>query len=289
MMNRILEEMLEKYHPLNIKDETNAIKEILQEIVLSGLSRGGFFNEAAFYGGSALRIFYKLNRFSEDLDFALINPNKDFSLDKYIPYISKELSSYGLNLEINVKEKSKDSNITSAFLKGDTKEHILKFFPKENFAELSYLLKDIKIKFEIDINPPKGATYELKYKLLPTPHQIQVYDEPSLFSGKIHAILCRGWKERVKGRDLFDYIFFLSKDTKFNLNLLENKLKESKYIEKDEVLTLDKVKTMLIDKFNNINYDNAKEDVVSFIDTPSALDIWSKDFFVSITDKIGAL
>ena len=96
-MNKVLEEMLDKYNPQNIKDKTNAIKEILQEIVLSGLSRGGFFNEAAFYGGSALRIFYKLNRFSEDLDFALINPNKDFSLDKYIPYISKELSSYGQN------------------------------------------------------------------------------------------------------------------------------------------------------------------------------------------------
>ncbi len=285
-MNKVLEEMLEKYHPLNIKDKTNAIKEILQEIVLSGLSRGGFFNEAAFYGGSALRIFYKLNRFSEDLDFALVSPNKDFSLDKYIPYVSKELNSYGLNLDIKIKEKTKESNITSAFLKGDTKEHILMFFPKENLEELSYLLKDIKIKFEIDINPPEGATYELKYKLLPTPHQIQVYDEPSLFAGKIHAILCRGWKERVKGRDLFDYVFFLSKETKFNLKLLENKLKESKYIDASEVLTLDKVKTMLIDKFKSINYDNAKEDVISFIDNTSSLDIWGEDFFITITDNL---
>lgn len=287
-MNKVLEEMLDKYNPQNIKDKTNAIKEILQEIVLSGLSRGGFFNEAAFYGGSALRIFYKLNRFSEDLDFALINPNKDFSLDNYIPYITKELNSYGLNLDIKVKEKIKDSNITSAFLKGDTKEHILMFFPKENLDDLSYLLKDIKIKFEIDINPPKGATYELKYKLLPTPHQIQVYDEPSLFAGKIHAILCRGWKERVKGRDLFDYVFFLSKETKINLTLLENKLKESNFIKDNEVLTLDRVKEMLIDKFKSINYDNAKEDVISFIDTPSSLDMWGKDFFISITSKLDA-
>ena len=287
-MNKVLEEMLEKYNPQNIKDKTNAIKEILQEIVLSGLSRGGFFNEAAFYGGSALRIFYKLNRFSEDLDFALINPNKDFSLDRYIPYITKELNSYGLNLDIKVKEKTKDSNITSAFLKGDTKEHILMFFPKENLDELSYLLKDIKIKFEIDINPPKGATYELKYKLLPTPHQIQVYDEASLFAGKIHAILCRGWKERVKGRDLFDYVFFLSKETKINLTLLENKLKESNFIKDNEVLTLDRVKEMLIDKFNSINYDNAKEDVISFIDNSSSLDVWGKDFFISITSNLDA-
>ena len=191
-------------------------------------------------------------------------------------------------MDIKVKEKTKDSNITSAFLKGDTKEHILMFFPKENLDELSYLLKDIKIKFEIDINPPQGATYELKYKLLPTPHQIQIYDESSLFAGKIHAILCRGWKERVKGRDLFDYVFFLSKETKINLKLLENKLKESNFIKKDEVLTLDKVKNMLIDKFKSINYDNAKEDVISFIDNPSSLDMWGKDFFISITSKLDA-
>ena len=116
-MNNIIEQMLSKYEIKNINDEINALKEIIQEIVLSGLSRGGFFNEAAFYGGTALRVFYKLDRFSEDLDFALISPNKDFDLSKYFAYIEKELKAYGLNLEINTKQKSKDSNIKSAFLK----------------------------------------------------------------------------------------------------------------------------------------------------------------------------
>ena len=129
-MNNIIEQMLSKYEIKNTNDEINALKEIIQEIVLSGLSRGNFFDEVAFYGGTALRIFYKLDRFSEDLDFALIAPNKDFDLSKYFSYIEKELKAYGLNLEINTKQKSVDSNITSAFLKGDTLEHILKFFPQ---------------------------------------------------------------------------------------------------------------------------------------------------------------
>ena len=165
-MNNVLQNMLSKYEIKNTTDETNAMKEIIQEIVICGLSRGGFFNEAAFYGGTALRIFYGLNRFSEDLDFALLEPNPDFDLSKYYSFIEKEVQAYGLNLSISEKEKTKDSNIMSAFLKGDTKEYILIFFPNENMQNTTSL-KNIKIKFEVDINPPAGAKYELKYKLLP--------------------------------------------------------------------------------------------------------------------------
>jgi len=205
-MNSVLQSMINKYDIKNSTDEINAMKEIIQEIVICGLSRGGFFNEAAFYGGTALRIFYRLNRFSEDLDFALLEPNKKFDLSKYFSFVEKEVQAYGLNLSITEKEKNKDSNIMSAFLKGDTKEHILIFFPNENMKNTTSL-KNIKIKFEVDINPPSGAEYELKYKLLPSPHQVRLYDETSLFAGKIHAILCRNWGYRTKGRDLYDYIY----------------------------------------------------------------------------------
>ena len=285
-MNNIIEQMLSKYEIKNTTDEINALKEIIQEIVLSGLSRGNFFDEVAFYGGTALRIFYKLDRFSEDLDFALITPNKEFDLSKYFSYIEKELKAYGLNLEINTKQKSIDSNITSAFLKGDTLEHILKFFPNEENNKYSSLFKDIKIKFEVDINPPSGATYEEQYKLLPSPHQIKLYDKESLLAGKIHAILCRGWKIRTKGRDLYDYIFFLANDTKVNLELLKNKLIESNAIDSKEILDIYKVKELLINKFNEIDYQDAKEDVKPFIKDVNSLNIWSKEFFISITENI---
>ena len=285
-MNNIIEQMLSKYEIKNTNDEINALKEIIQEIILSGLARGNFFDEAAFYGGTALRIFYKLDRFSEDLDFALIYPNKNFDLSKYFVYLEKELKAYGLNLEINTKQKNIESNITSAFVKGDTLEHILKFFPNEENHKYNHMLKNIKIKFEVDINPPSGATYEEKYKLLPSPHQIKVYDKGSLFAGKIHAILCRNWKTRTKGRDLYDYIFFLANNTKVNLELVKNKLIESNYINSNDKFSIDDLKKLLINKFKGIDYIEAKEDVIPFIKNTESLNIWSSEFFISITEEL---
>jgi len=285
-MINVIEQMLSKYEIKNTNDEINALKEIIQEIVLSGLSRGGFFDEVAFYGGTVLRIFYKLDRFSEDLDFALVSPNKDFDLSKYFTYIEKELKAYGLNLEIKSKQKNIESNITSAFLKEDTLEHILKFFPNEVDHKYDSLLKDIKIRFEVDVNPHSGATYEEQYKLLPSPHQIKLYDKESLLAGKIHAILCRGWKTRTKGRDLYDYVFFLANDTNVNIELIKNKLIESKYIERDSNFDINTLKELLINKFKEIDYVEAKEDVIPFIKNVDSLKIWNKDFFTSITNKL---
>lgn len=286
-MNSVLKNMLDKYEIKNSIDETNAMKEIIQEIVICGLSRGGFFNEAAFYGGTALRIFYGLNRFSEDLDFALLKPNKDFDLSKYFPFIGKEVQAYGLNLSITEKEKTKDSNIMSAFLKGDTKEHILMFFPNENMQNTTSL-KNIKIKFEVDINPPSGAKYDLKYKLLPSPHQVKLYDEASLFAGKIHAILCRNWNYRTKGRDLYDYIFYLSKNISVNLELVKEKLIDSNVLKGNDNFDINVLKEMLTAKFNEINYNDAKEDVIAFIEDKDSLNLWTKEFFIEITKNLNA-
>ena len=260
-MNKTLSEMLEKYEIKTDKDEINALKEIIQELVISGLSKSDFFNRAAFYGGTALRIFYDLDRFSEDLDFALVSPDKNFDLSAYFPFIEKEVSLYGLNLKVDTKIKTKESNISSAFLKGDTMEHILIFFSESNLQNNSKLLRDIKIKFEIDINPPSGAEYEIKYKLLPTPHSVRLYNKESLFAGKIHAILCRNWSHRTKGRDLYDYAFFLSKNIKVNMNLVKSKLVESNVLKDDDNFDINILKNMLNEKFKLIDYDAAKNDV----------------------------
>lgn len=284
-MNSVLQNMLSKYEIKNTIDETNAMKEIIQEIVLCGLSRGGFFNEAAFYGGTALRIFYGLNRFSEDLDFALLEPNTEFDLSKYFSFIEKEVQAYGLNLTISEKNKTQESNITSAFLKGDTKEHILIFFPNENMKNITSL-KNIKIKFEVDINPPSGAKYDFRYKLLPSPHQVRLYDESSLFAGKIHAILCRNWQYRTKGRDLYDYIFYLSQNTKVNIKLIREKLIDSNFLRREDDFGIDILKELLNKKFGEINYTNAKEDVIVFIKDKDSLNLWSEEFFKEITKNL---
>ncbi len=285
-MNNIIEQMLSKYEIKNLNDEINALKEIIQEIVLAGLSRGGFFNEAAFYGGTALHIFYKLDRFSEDLDFALLKPNLEFTLEKYFSYIENELQAYGLNLEVSSKSKNITSNITSTFVKGDTLEHILKFFPNDGLNKYSQILKSIKIKFEVDINSPSGALYENVYKLLPSPHEIKLYTKDSLFAGKIHAILCRNWQTRTKGRDLYDYVFFLANNISVNIDLVKNKLIASNYINADTNFNIDILKELLRKKFSEIDYSDAKEDVLPFIKDTTSLNIWSKDFFISITNNL---
>lgn len=278
--------MLSKYNINNLEDKKNAIKEIVQEIVLCGLSRGGFFKNAAFYGGTALRIFYGLDRFSEDLDFSLITQNLDFDLTEYFTYIENETKSLGLNFIAIEKEKNIDSNIKSAFLKGNTKEHILTFYEMTN--DLNKINKEeiIKIKFEVDVNPPIGATYESKFGLLPAPYHVKLYDMPSLFAGKIHACLCRNWKTRVKGRDFYDYVFFLSMGSKVNLVNLKARLVQSKFIDEDFNLTIENLKQLLNERFNNINFEEAKKDVFPFIKDKSKLDLWSKEFFIEITKKL---
>lgn len=284
-MNSVINDMLKKYEINNTQDEINALKEIVQEIILCGLSRGGFFDVAAFYGGTALRIFYGLDRFSEDLDFALLKKDKDFDLSKYFKYVEKEAKTYGLNMKVELKNKNKQSNVESAFMKGDTLENIIKFFPNEENKTRNQLLKEIKIKFEVDINPPEGATYEIKYKLLPSPHQIRLYDNSSLFAGKIHAVLCRNWVNRTKGRDLYDYVFYLQRNISVNLVLLKNKLIESDVLKESDDFNIDVLKSMLNKKFEQINFDAAKKDVLPFIKDASSLDIWSKDFFTNITNE----
>ena len=285
-MQQVLSQMLSKYQINNIEDKKNAIKEIVQEIVLCGLSRGGFFKEAAFYGGTALRIFYGLDRFSEDLDFSLITQNPDFDLTKYFQYIENETKSLGLNFNVTEKIKSVDSNIKSAFLKGNTKEHILSFYEDSEDSKFINKEETIRIKFEVDINPPTGATYETKFGLLPSPYQVRLYDLQSLFAGKIHACLCRNWKSRVKGRDFYDYIFFLSIGAKVNLENLKAKLVQSKLINEDYDLTIDNLKALLNERFESLDMEQAKQDVLPFIKDKTKLDLWSKEFFIEITKKL---
>ena len=288
-MNTVIEEMLKSYQVDNIYDRKNAMKEIMQEIVLCGLSRAGFFKEAAFYGGTALRIFYGLDRFSEDLDFSLEQINLDFDLCSYFPVLEKEVKAFGLNVEIQEKQKTKDSNIRSAFLKGNTKEHLLLFYADERVVGSVAKNEVVKIKFEVDTNPPAFATYEHKYRLLPVPYEIRLYDMPSLFAGKIHAVICRGWQSRIKGRDLYDYIFYLSKAVTVNQKHLRARLIDSGYISENQECTLEEIKTMLKNRFDSIDFLQARKDVELFIRDTSVLDIWSSDFFKQITEGLKVL
>jgi len=285
-MDQIIEQMLKQHNMQTTYDKKNGIKEVVQEIVLCGLSRAGFFKTAAFYGGTALRIFYGLDRFSEDLDFSLKASDPSFDFFEYLPMLEKEIRSYGLNFKMEVKEKSVDSHIKSAFIKGNTKEHMLMFYPDAQLTRSIGSSELIKVKFEVDTNPPDNATFETKFRLLPIPYEIMLYDMPSLFAGKIHAVICRAWKNRVKGRDLYDYVFYLSRGTAVNLAHITARLAQSGYISIEEQITIEDIKEILRKRFLNIDYTQAKHDFAPFIKNPSALDIWNADFFCKITEGL---
>lgn len=286
-MNTIIEQMLKTYDETPLLDKKNVVKEIMQEMVLCGLSRAGFFKDAAFYGGTALRIFYGLDRFSEDLDFSLMAKDESFNLTAYFPTLEKEIAAFGLQVDIEEKVKSIDSQVQSAFLKGNTKEHLLLFYGNQALPGI-HAGERIRIKFEVDTNPPDHAHFEHQYRLLPSPYEVTLYDAPSLFAGKIHAVLCRTWKNRVKGRDLYDYVFFLTHNTPVNLAHLQARLEQSSYLKPGEILTPDGLKQHLIKRFETIDYNQAMEDVVPFIRNPDALKVWGAAFFKQITGKLGA-
>ena len=285
-MNSIIDEMLKNYQTETLDEKKNAIKEIIQEVVLCGLARAKFFEKAAFYGGTALRIFYGLDRFSEDLDFSLKKPDKDFNLSSYFPILEKEVRAFGLNLKVEEKQKTADSNVKSAFLKGNTKEHLLLFYTNVDFSSGVNRDEVLRIKFEVDTNPPSGAGYEHRYSLKPAPYEAMLHDLPSLFAGKVHAILCRGWKNRIKGRDLYDYVFYLQRGATLNLENLKQKLIQSNAWKVEDELTLGEVKKMLCERFDWIDFEKAKDDVKDFIKDKTVLDVWSVDFFKAITKQI---
>lgn len=287
-MNSVIETMLGKYNPKNNEERENAAKEIIQEIALAGLSRGGFFERAAFYGGTCLRIFYGLNRFSEDLDFALLEKDPDFRLSDYFPSLEREFASYGIEIRAEEKKKTFDSDVQSAFLKGNTLALMMTFFPKSEDARKIISNQKMKIKFEVDTDNPKGGRTETKFRLLPAPYQVRVFGESTLFAGKIHAIICRNYKNHVKGRDYYDYLFYIGKGSAFNLEYLENKLKNTEAIVQNEKLTLGKVKEMLKARFETVDYESAKEDVSNFINDKSGLSLWKKELFLVTLNELKA-
>lgn len=286
MPHEVISQMLDEYNPRNQDEQENVMKEILQELVLLALSKSDFFEKAAFYGGTALRIFYDLPRFSEDLDFSLIRPDPSFALKDYVSIIAQQLQDFGISAEVKYKAKTKQSAVQSAFVKSGTEQLYLTFFNESIHLENG---RKLTVKFEIDTNPPEDARYDERFRLSPFPHMVKLYDAPSLFAGKLHALLCRGWKNRIKGRDLFDYVFYLQHHIPVHLKHLEQRMRQSGHLSANESLTAVNLIERLNSFFDSVDYDQAKTDVVDFITDPLAaksLDIWSPEFFKSITRNL---
>lgn len=279
----IVEQMLSKYEIKSENELINALKEIFQEITLLGLYRGGFFEKAVFYGGTSLRILYGLERFSEDLDFSLLDKNKEFNIDKYFPYIVDEFEALGIRVSINKKNKTNNSDIDSAFLKNDTSIHMLNI--EAYGLEHIHSGRKLKIKLEVDTNPPLKFKDESKTLLMPTTFNIRTMTLPNLYAGKIHALLFRSWKNRVKGRDWFDFEWYIKNGVKLNLEHLSERMKESKDLEK-EILEKEEFKNLLYSKIENLDIKQAINEVKPFVKNTSIFDMWSKEYFKFLASRI---
>ncbi|MEQ8213184.1 MAG: nucleotidyl transferase AbiEii/AbiGii toxin family protein [Smithellaceae bacterium] len=283
-MHSAIDDMLKAYDCRTADDYRHALNEIVQEIALLGLYRGGFFAKAAFYGGTALRIFYGLDRFSEDLDFSLLKSDKTFDLSSFTQIVQDELGAYGLKMTVQEKIKKNDSPVKSAFIKGGTQIHIMKIASVQPPVTGIHPQEQLRIKLEVDTQPPPGATFEMKYQLRPVPYSVRLYTPSSLLAGKMHALLCRSWKTRVKGRDFYDYVWFLSKSIPVNIMHLTERMKQTGHLPADAVLTEKDLKSRLRNRFASVDFNQAKKDVLPFIKNSEAVGLWSAEFFSAITD-----
>ena len=280
-MNAALQDMLDAYQPKTPVDYQNAAREIVQEIALLGLWRGGFFEHAAFYGGTALRIFHGLRRFSEDLDFTLLDAGDESRLEHFLPAVALELESWGFTFEAEPKSSGAAAGIESAFLKGNTQLNLLHIGAPAELARRLPKNQTLRIKLEMDLQPPAHASTETRTQLLPSPYQVTLYDLGSLFAGKLHAVLCRGWKQRVKGRDFYDFVWYVGRKVQPNFQHLDARMRQSGHWN-GEPIDATILNQLLRERFQGIDFKQAADEVRVFLTDSRELELWSLDFFNSL-------
>jgi len=275
MENSVFDKMFSRYSSVTKVEKQNAMHEVMQEITLAGLYKSGFFNKAAFYGGTCLRIFYGIQRFSEDMDFSLLQPDENFSLEHYFEPIIAEFKALGKDVVINKKTKTAQTNVESAFLKDNTEIYNLQFATE----------KKIRIKIEVDTQPPSNFSTEYKLLLLPFSFMTRCYSLPDLYAGKMHAFLFRNWKNRVKGRDWYDFEWYVRNNITLNFCHLQKRAEQINALHETE-FTSDIFKKMLKERIEKTNIEAVKNDVRPFLKNPQELEIWSTDYFLQLTDMI---
>ena len=283
MSVKIIQERLDAYAAKSMIEEEQALREITQEIILAALGRTDFFRQAGFQGGTCLRIFHSLNRFSEDMDFALNVPNLSFSLSGYMDQVCRELLVYGYTLEIDDRSKAA-APVKQAFLKDDSVGKLLHLLYRSRNGPM----RKLRIKLEVDANPPHGASYEMPILDFPFPVAVRVFDLPSLFAGKIHALLCRDY---LKGRDWYDFIWYTARKTSINHGLLASALKQQGPWQGQDLNVNDAwCSAQIRNVIMEIDWKQARQDVQRFVkphELPS-LELWTRDYFLQQCNKIAS-
>ncbi len=271
-MNEVYQKMLSQYDLSTMQKRRNGIFEVNQQIVLAGLYQGGFFNHAAFYGGTCLRIFHGLQRFSEDMDFSLLKPDDNFDFKKFFQPIIDQFVIVGREVEITKKDKKSFGKVESAFLKDTTDVYDISFRTE----------KSIKIKIEVDTQPPLEFSTEHKLLLQPYSFMTRCFTLPCLFAGKMHALVFRTWKNRVKGRDWYDFEWYVRNRVPLNFKHLQERIRQFNGL----IVSQDEFLTMLKDKLATTNINQVKQDVMPFLKNPNELNIWSNDYFLQLSQMI---
>ena len=272
MKNEIFDNMLSRYELTTEQQKRNAVFEVNQQIILAGLYAGGFFESAAFYGGTCLRIFHGLQRFSEDMDFSLLTPDENFDFSKYFQPIVDAFALVGREVEITRKDKKSFGKVESAFLKDNTDVYDVTFQTE----------KSIKIKIEVDTYPPLNFTTEQKLLLQPHSFMTRCFTLPDLFAGKMHALVYRAWKNRLKGRDWYDFEWYVRNGVALDFAHLAERCKQFN----GEDITPESFKEKLIERLSTADIKQVKEDVLPFVRNPQELDIWSNDYFVQLAEMV---
>jgi predicted nucleotidyltransferase component of viral defense system len=268
----VFDQMLSRYEIKTQNDRLNAIHEVMQEITLAGLYRSGFFEKAAFYGGTCLRIFHSLPRFSEDMDFSLVAKANSFNLKEYFPSIITEFKALGRDVVITKKEKRISGNVESAFLKDNTEIYDLAFQTE----------RTIKVKIEVDTNPPLEFLTEQKLLVHPFSFMTRCFVLPDMFAGKMHALLFRNWKTRVKGRDWYDFEWYIRNQVPLHFNHLQVRARQFNGIDLSKEVFINELK----DRLSSTDIDMVKRDVTPFIRDKKELDIWSNDYFLQLAGML---
>ncbi len=285
-MHDAVARMLDRYENNNLDDRMRALREIIQEVALLGLWRARFFEHAAFYGGTALRILHGLDRFSEDLDFSLLAATPDFSLRRFSAALEEEVRAFGFNLRVESVDKAVETAVQSAFLKANTRNELMVIETDERLTRNIPPGQVLKIKIEVDTDPPPGFVTTTRYLLQPIPFAVRCYTLPSLFAGKLHALLCRRWNNRVKGRDWYDLVWYAAHHPHLNLAHLEQRLRQTGHWSGNASLSRHDFNELMQAAIDRLDVNQARQDVAPFVRDQQALAIWSPDFFRHVTSRI---
>ncbi|MCX7031490.1 MAG: nucleotidyl transferase AbiEii/AbiGii toxin family protein [Spirochaetes bacterium] len=284
-MHEAIRTMIQRYSIATTDGAVNALREIMQQLALLGLWRSKFFEHAAFYGGSALRILHGLSRYSEDLDFSLLHPNPGFTWGAYGDSLKREIEAFGFEARFQHHASSGGGPIESAFLKMNTLQQLVVIQPAVEGLGINRA-QVLRIKLEVDTDPPPGFEVESHYLLQPIPFSVRVFRPPDLFAGKMHALLCRRLASRVKGRDWYDLVWYVGRGMPLRLKHLEARMRQSGDYAASAPLNAERLSRLLLDAVSGLDVDQARDEVMRFVGDPGSLTLWSRDFFLDIAARV---